>query len=175
MAALARGERQALMRLIALYGPGLRRYMAGALHQPGEAEDVAQELFLRAWKHAGKYDPAKGAVSTWLYRMAVNLCIDHNRRTRFRRFVGLEDMPEPEDVTPGAEGGLAARQQLDRVRGAIALLPERQRRAILLKAAGELSTAEIAAALSVSTGAAEQLLVRARAALRQMVDGEDRT
>ncbi len=175
MEALARGDRLALMRLIARFGPGLRRYASGALHQPSEAEDVVQELFLRAWKHAGRYDPAKGAASTWLYRMAVNLCIDHNRRTRFRRFVGLEEMPEPEDETPGAEDGLAARQRLGRVREAIAELPDRQRRAILLKTAGELSTAEIAAALSISPGAVEQLLVRARAALRKTVDGEDAT
>ncbi len=174
MQALAAGERRALMRLIALYGPGLRRYIAGALHQPSEAEDLAQELFLRAWRHAGRYDPARGAVSTWLYRMAVNLCIDHNRRGRFRRFVGIEDVPEPEDDSPGAEGGLAARQRLAQARDAIAGLPERQRRAILLKAAGGLATSEIAAALSISEGAAEQLLVRARAALRTRLDGEDR-
>ncbi|SFK06913.1 RNA polymerase sigma factor [Celeribacter neptunius] len=173
MAALANGERAALARLIALFGPGIRRYAAQALTVPTEAEDVAQEVFLRAWSRAAGYDPDKGAVSSWLYRIAVNLCIDHNRRGGFRRFVGIDSLPEPEDESPGAEAGLAARQRLTQVRRAIKTLPERQRQAILLKAAGELSGTEIAAALGTSEGAVEQLLVRARARLRALMEKED--
>lgn len=173
MAALVAGDRRALAQLIQAYGPGIRRYAAQVLTVTSEAEDVAQEVFLRAWRKADSYDPDKGAVSTWLYRIAVNLCIDRNRRGGFRRFVGLEAMPEPEDDTPGAEDGLDARQRLARTRKAIAQLPERQRRAILLKITGDLSTAEIAATLGTSEGAVEQLLVRARTALRATIDRED--
>ncbi|PTQ75511.1 RNA polymerase sigma factor [Celeribacter persicus] len=173
MAAMVRGERAALARLIALYGAGIRRYAAQVLLNATEAEDVAQEVFLRAWSKAASYDPAKGAVSSWLYRIAVNLCIDHNRRGRFRRFVGIDSIAEPEDDTPGAEAGLDARQRLALTRAAIRALPQRQRQAILLKAVGELSGAEIAAALNTSEGAVEQLLVRARAALRARLEKED--
>ena len=173
MAALVNGDRAALAALIRLYGPGIRRYAAQALTIAADAEDVAQEVFLRAWRKAGSYDPDKGAVSTWLYRIAVNLCIDRNRRTGFRRFVGLDAAPEPEDDSPGAEAGLEARQRLERTRRAIAGLPERQRRAILLRAAGDMGTAEIAATLGISEGAAEQLLVRARGTLRRMLEREE--
>ncbi|NVK45345.1 MAG: sigma-70 family RNA polymerase sigma factor [Rhodobacteraceae bacterium] len=173
MAALARGERAALARLIAIYGPGIRRYATQSLTVSSEAEDVAQEVFLRAWKHAHKYDPSKGAVSSWLYRIAVNLCIDHNRRGGFRRFVGIDSMPEPEDDTPGAEVEYGARQRLAQTRSVIRTLPTRQKQAILLKAAGELSGAEIAMALGTSEGAVEQLLVRARATLRARLELEE--
>ena len=173
MAALAQGERIALARLIGMYGPGIRRYARQALTVPSEAEDVAQEVFLRAWKHAERYDPSKGAVSSWLYRIAVNLCIDHNRRGGFRRFVGIDTMPEPEDDTPGAEAEYGARQRLAQTQVVIRTLPKRQQQALLLKAAGELTGAEIAMTLNTSEGAVEQLLVRARATLRARLELEE--
>lgn len=172
MEALARGERAALSRLISLYGPGIRRYAAQSLTVSSEAEDVAQEVFLRAWRKAASYDPAKGKVSSWLYRIAVNLCVDHNRRGGFRRFVGIETVPEPEDDRPGAEEELESRQRLLHVQEAMKTLPARQRQALLLKVAGDLSGAEIAAALGSSEGAVEQLLVRARAALKAKMEKE---
>lgn len=64
MAALAAGDRQAMARLIQRHGPGLRRFLAGVLTAPHEAEDLAQETFLRAWSAAARYDPLKGAPST---------------------------------------------------------------------------------------------------------------
>lgn len=173
MARMAAGERAALARLVTLYGPGLTRFADQALRQPAEAEDVAQEVFLRAWARAADYDPARGAVSTWLYRIALRLCQDRNRRHALRRFLGLEAAPEPPDEAPGTEAALAARQALARTTAAIRALPARQRQAILLRAVGEQSTAEIAALLGITPGAAEQLLVRARAALRARPEMED--
>ncbi len=173
MAAMAGGDRQALARLIALYGPGLQRYAHQMLTRADDAEDVAQEVFLRAWRHSGRYDASKAAVSTWLYRIATNLCIDRNRRGGFRRFLGLEATPEEAADLPDAEQVLDGRQRLAATRAALRRLPDRQRQALVLRAAGELSTAEIAATLGVSPGAAEQLLVRGRAALRQMLETEE--
>ncbi len=173
MAAIVGGDRAALARLIALYGPGVRRYAAQTLVHPADAEDVAQEVFLRVWRKAGSFDPNKGAVSSWLYRIAINLCIDHNRRGRFRQFIGLEAVADPVDETPLVEEGLAARQRLSQVQRQINALPERQRRALVLRAAGELSTSEIALVLKTSEGAVEQLLVRARATLRRQIEKEE--
>lgn len=166
MAALAQGERAALGRLIALYGPGVQRYASQILRNPAEAEDIAQEVFLRLWRQAGRYDPARGTPAAWIWRIARNLCIDRTRRQGWRRFLGLEAAPEPADETPGAEAALDARQRLARIGAALAELPERQREAITMRATGGLANAEIAAALGISEGAAEQLLVRARGRLR---------
>lgn len=176
MAVLAAGgtgasDRTALARLIALYGPGLTAYARQALRSPSEAEDVVQEVFVRVWRQAGRYDPARAAVSTWIWRIAVNLCIDRNRRAGVRQFLGLEAAPDPEDEAPGIEASLDARQRLRLTEAAIATLPGRQREAILLRAAGGLSTAEIAQTMGVGAGAVEQLLVRARANLRRALEG----
>lgn len=82
-------------------------------------------------------------------------------------------MPEPEDDTPGAEVEYGARQRLAQTQSVIRTLPARQKQAILLKAAGELSGAEIAMTLGTSEGAVEQLLVRARATLRARLELEE--
>lgn len=172
MAALATGDRQAMARLIRRHGPGLRRFLAGTLASPHEAEDLAQETFLRVWAAAARYDPDKAAPATWIYRIALRLAIDRNRRTGFRRFLGLDAAPEPEDDRPGTETDLAARQELALTRRALATLPDRQRRALLLRAVAGMTNADIAATLGISAGAVEQLLVRARAALRAKTKGE---
>ena len=113
------------------------------------------------------------AASTWLYRIAVNPCADRNRRTTFRRFVGLEDVTEtlPDD-TPDAARTRDARRTLSTLRQVLQTLPTRQRQARLLRVIAAMGTANIAAALNTSTGATEQLLVRARATLRRADLGE---
>jgi RNA polymerase sigma-70 factor (ECF subfamily) len=172
MAALARGDRQAMVHLIARHGPGLRRFLAGLLTHPHEAEDLAQDTFLRVWSAAARYDPALASPATWIYRIALRLAIDRNRRSGFRRFIGLEAAPEPADDRPGTEAELAARQELALTRRALAALPDRQRRALLLRAVAGMTNGDIAATLGISAGAVEQLLVRARAALRTQTKGD---
>ena len=121
------------------------------------------------------FDHSEGSVSTRLYRIAVNHCIDRNRRTGFRRFLGLsgdrgekgdplDSLPDP---GPGAERSLAATQALAAVRLAITRLPDRQRQALLLQVVAEMDHAAIALELGTGKGAVEQLLVRARATLRR--------
>lgn len=164
--AMAAGDRRALSGLIRLHGPGLTSYCARALDRPGEAEDAAQEVFLKAWTAAARFDPDRGAVSTWLYRIALNQCIDMNRRGRFRRFLGLAEAPEPAEEAPDAFRTLAGREEAAQLRAAVAALPDRQRQALLLRVVGELDNSAIAVTMGTGIGAVEQLLVRARATLR---------
>lgn len=171
MAALAIGDRQAMAVLIRRHGPGLRRFLTGVLTAPYDAEDLAQETFLRVWSTAARYDPAIASPATWIYRIALRLAIDRNRRTGFRRFLGLEATPDLSDPQPDAERNLAGRQALAQTRQALAALPDRQRQTLLLRAVSGLTNAEIAATLGISAGAVEQLLVRARATLRARTSG----
>lgn len=166
---MAAGDRAALSGLIRLYGSGIQNFASRTLGNAADGEDIAQEVFLRAWKQAHRYDPAKAAVSTWLYRITVNLCIDQQRRQGLRRFLGVEAAEEddlPPDPAPDAETRTDARQRLALLTPALGALPQRQRLALLLRAVADLETNAIAAVLGSSPGAVEQLLVRARATLR---------
>ncbi len=128
-----------------------------------EAEDVAQDAMLRLWRHAPRWQPGRAQVSTWLYRVVVNLCIDHARKNK--RYGG--EVPEDTvDETPDAFHALAAQDVSKAVRDAIQELPERQRTALALCFYEGLSNADAADAMDLSVGAVEQLLVRARRSLR---------
>lgn len=168
IARMAAGDRAALAGLIRLYGRGVRSYCARALDQPNEAEDAAQEVFLRLWHSAGRFDPARASVATWTWRIALRHCIDRNRKARVRRFFGIGgEMPDQPDPAPGPEAQLAARQEMARLRHAVAALPDRQRQALLLQVVAGMETRAIADVMGSGTGAVEQLLVRARASLRR--------
>lgn len=134
-----------------------------------EAEDVAQEVFLRAWQQAASWQDGSARFSTWLHRVALNLCLDRLRR---RREVGLEaagDRPS-DDPHPGRE--LQRRAVADRVQAALAELPERQRAAIALCHYQELGNIEAAAAMEISVEALESLLSRGRRKLRELLLGD---
>lgn len=101
---------------------------------PGVAEEVAQETFMRAWRHAGSFDPARGRVLTWLLAIARNVAVD---ALRMYRQVPVDpsvliDLRADTRSDPEARGVLA--DESDRVRRALAELPEEQRRAVLMSA-----------------------------------------
>lgn len=167
IAAIAGGDERALAELVRRHAPRLRAIVLGYAAAAGDVDDVVQETFFTVWRTAGRFEQRGARVSTWLCRIAINRCIDLERRRRLRRFVGLEDVTEPPDPALGAETEVGDREELAAVTSDIRALPDRQRAAILLAADGEHSNGEIAAALGVSVGAAEQLLVRARRTLRE--------
>jgi RNA polymerase sigma factor (sigma-70 family) len=99
-----------------------------------EAEDAAQDAFLRAFQHADAYDPRRGTVATWLLAITRNAAIDHVRMRRSEPVdagVLLADAVEP--GAPPEDRGIAA-DEASRLRAAIATLPDEQRRALLLAA-----------------------------------------
>lgn len=141
-----------------LYGAALR-----VTGRPAEAEEVAQEAMLRAWRDAARFDPRKAKLSTWLYRIAVNLAIDRARRPgEYRGGVPLEEAWLQADPSPDPEAALAARQDRAAVAAALRELPPRQRAALALAYDRGLSGAEAAAALDVTQRALEGLLRRGR-------------
>ncbi|MBC7769030.1 MAG: RNA polymerase sigma factor [Phycisphaerales bacterium] len=129
-----------------------------------EAEDVAQEVFFRAWREAPKWVPGRAKFETWMHRVALNLCYDRLRRRRETTDpdAGIA-MPDP---APGADEMWHAQQRSQRVQSALAALPERQRAAIALCHFEEMSQADAAASLNLSVDALESLLARGRRTLR---------
>jgi RNA polymerase sigma-70 factor (ECF subfamily) len=169
----ATGDVRAFDALVRRHLPRAIRMARHILGSSSDAEDIAQESFLRIWKHAADWRSAEEAgalFTTWLYRVVLNLCIDLKRK---RTFSSLDDVPEPVDARGNAETNLHRRQQSERVRRAIGALPERQRAAFVLCFYEERSNKEAADILGVSLKAVESLLVRARKQLqRDLLPGE---
>lgn len=128
------------------------------------AEDATQETFLRLWLNAAKWKPQGAKFETWLYRVAMNVCLDRLRRRGRER--PEDEAPERVDPAPLADARIEAAQQREAVEAALAALPERQRAAITLCHYQELSNIEAAEALEISVDALESLLARGRRALR---------
>ena len=133
------------------------------LGDQAEAEDVAQEAFLRAWKQAPKWIPGAAKFDTWLHRVTLNLCYDRLRR---KREVTMAEPPDRPDPGPAPDHGLETSQLGAQVDRALQGLPERQREAIVLCHYQELSNIEAAELMGVSVEALESLLSRGRRALR---------
>ena len=127
------------------------------------AEDVAQEVFLRVYRSAGKYQP-KAKVSTWLYRIAVNLCLDVMRRSKRGPAALSKDANLPVQSVPDP---LETSERIEIIRQAVADLPDRQKAVLNLHRYEGLSHQEIAEVTGWSQSAVESLLVRAYANLRK--------
>lgn len=167
MRQIAGGDQRAFQKLMRRHLARTVRLASRILGSTLAAEDVAQEAFIRVWKHAGDWqDPAQSGAkfTTWLYRIVLNLCIDEKRRNRF---TNIESIPEPADAKPDAEHKMQQQEQSGRVRAALEKLPERQRAAFVLCFYEEYSNKEAADMLGISIGAVESLLVRSRRMLRE--------
>jgi RNA polymerase sigma-70 factor (ECF subfamily) len=138
------------------------------LGEPDEAEDAAQESFLRAFRGLKRYDPER-PFGTWMLSIASHYCIDQLRRRRLQ-FVSVEEEMPPAmeaDSHPGPEEAFSLTQRREALSQLLARLPAQDRAAIVLRYWYDLSYEEIAAALALSVPAAKSRLHRARRVLAQ--------
>ena len=158
------GDARAAEALVRRHLPKMVGVARRMLNDGAEAEDVAQEVFLRVWREAPRWKPGQAKFETWMHRVALNLCYDRLRRRRER--------PDPDaglmvaDTRPLASEEWLARQRAARVNAALAQLPERQRAAIALVHFDEMSNIAAAEILEISVEALESLLARGRRALK---------
>lgn len=169
MVRLARGDKSAARTLMDRRLPRLLGLARRMLKDPIEAEDVAQETFLRVWKAADRWRPGEAKVETWMSRIAINLCYD---RLRKKRETLMEVLPERTSGEPSAEAQLGESETTEQVIAALAVLPDRQRMALELCHFQEMSNIEAAAIMDVSVDALESLLSRARRKLRETLMGQ---
>lgn len=163
LAGVGRGDPSAVRTLLDRRLPRILALARRMLNDSGEAEDVAQETFLRAWKQAKGWKPGQARFDTWLHRVALNLCYDRLRR---RREIATDTPPEQVDTGPAPDAGLLGADLSKRVEAALAALPPRQREAIVLCHHQGLGNIEAAGLMEISVEALESLLSRGRRALK---------
>jgi RNA polymerase sigma-70 factor (ECF subfamily) len=163
VARIGQGDEAATRMLVGAKLPRILALARRMLGDATEAEDVAQETFIRAWRQASRWRPGAARFDTWLHMVTLNLCRDRLRR---RREAVTPELSDIADSAPQADTALDEAAQGRAVQRAIAALPERQREAILLVHYQDLSNLAAADAMEVSVEALESLLSRGRRSLR---------
>jgi RNA polymerase sigma-70 factor (ECF subfamily) len=165
MAGVAVGDVQAYACLVGRHVRAMTALAQRITGNASDADDIAQEAFLRLWTYAPRWDSEGPAqVRTWLSRVVVNLCLDRRRK---RKLLPLEAAGEVIDDAAGGFENANLRDKQRVVQSLLRKLPERQRTAVVLSYFEEFSGREIAHIMQLSAGAVESLLVRARRALRK--------
>lgn len=165
--AVAAGEPSAMQALVARKLPRFLALAVRMLGDRGEAEDVAQETFLRIWRHADRFRAREARFDTWAHRIALNLCYDRLRRRREHAVAEPPEMADPAPL-PDADADGAAR----RVERALQALAPRQREAIILVYYQDMTNRQAAELMAVSVEALESLLSRGRRALAECLKGD---
>jgi RNA polymerase sigma-70 factor (ECF subfamily) len=147
-------------------------------HNSAAAEDLAQEVFLRVYRSRGSYEPS-AKFTTWLYRIATNLAVNHARDTRHERPETMVSLDEPDEETGASmdvadsslsvEEKLVRRERLMAIRKTVQKLPERQRIAVLMHKYQQMDYKQIAEVLKLSESATKSLLFRAYETLREQL------
>ena len=165
IARAAAGDQGAISALVNLHMPRVHALAFRMLRQTEAAEDVTQETFIKAWKALPEWQP-KARFSTWLHRVALNLCYDRLRKSS-ETF--LAEPPDQVDTALRPDQALDQRQKVKAIEDAIFALPERQKAALTLCAIEGHSNIEAAEIMDVSVDALESLLSRARRTLKHIL------
>lgn len=162
--------------LIQKYRKPIIRFMYRMVHNQAVAEELAQEVFLRIYRSRETYR-AEARFSTWLYRIATNLGVNHARDTRHERAASTVylDETDPEtgttpdvaDAEPGVEAKMLRRERMEAIRQHVMALPERQRMAVLMHKYEGMDYKQIGEVLKLSESATKSLLFRAYQTLRE--------
>ena len=168
------GDDAAFDYLVGKFRRAIVSFMYRNAHNQAVAEELAQEVFLRVYRSRQTY-AAEAKFSTWLYRIATNLAVNHARDTRGEKAGVSLDEPDQEtgqavdvaDAQPNIEQQMVRRDRLAAIRRHVEALPERQRLAVIMHKYQEMDYREIAKVLKLSESATKSLLFRAYETLRE--------
>lgn len=176
MLELRAGNMDAFDILLAKYRKPIVHFMYRMVHNQAVAEELAQEVFLRVYRSRETYR-AEARFSTWLYRIATNLGVNHARDTKRERSASTIYLDEPDsetgtrpdvpDATPSIENRMLNDERLNAIRQHVLALPERQRTAVLMHKYEGLDYKQIGEVLKLSESATKSLLFRAYQTLRE--------
>jgi len=169
------GDDSAFEYLVQKYRRPMLSFMYRMAHNSAVAEDLAQEVFLRVYRSREKYE-ASAKFTTWLYRIASNLAVNHARDTRHQRPENTVSLDEPDqesgltidlpDNSLSAEEAIVRRERLAAIRQRVEALPERQKMALIMHKYQQMDYRQIAEVLKLSESAIKSLLFRAYETLR---------
>jgi len=172
------GDQSAFDYLVKKYRRPLVGFMCRMARNTAAAEDLAQEVFLRVYRSRESYE-ASAKFTTWLYRIATNLAVNHARDTRHERPEVTVSLDEADDDTGTtlelpdgsltAEQAMVRRERLLAIRSKVEALPERQRLAVVMHKYQQLDYKQIADVLKLSESATKSLLFRAYETLREQL------
>lgn len=162
----AAGDDNAFRTLVERWQGRVFGFLVRMLGSEAEAEDMAQETFIRMCKSAGTYRD-EGRFASWLFRIAGNLARSRARRRKIVQFISFDPSEHDVPVAPEADRDVQLRELREALRRALEKLPKRQREAFVLRYDAQRSHAEIARELDTTVSAVETLLHRAKAALRE--------
>lgn len=166
------GDQEAFRQIVERYQGAVYNLAYRMLGTPEEAEDAAQEIFVRIYRQLGRYDMER-KFSTWTLAIATNYCIDQLRRRRMQ-FVPLENIiPWARARESGPEGEALSSESRDEMQRLLKRLPEKYRAPLVLRYWEELSCAEIAEILGVPEGTIKTQIHRARKQLGKMLEGAE--
>ncbi|MEM6916523.1 MAG: sigma-70 family RNA polymerase sigma factor [Verrucomicrobiota bacterium] len=166
------GDTEAFESLVERHQGAVVGTVAKMLGSPTEAEDIAQQVFVRIWKSASRYEP-QAKFTTWMFTITRNLVFNEVRRRKRKPTVSVEEREEEshqvvEDLHTATPDEDVIHAELEKaVDDAIQALPEKQRMAVVLRRYEELPYEEIGRVLSMSVPAVKSLLFRARTQLKE--------
>jgi RNA polymerase sigma-70 factor (ECF subfamily) len=165
------GDREAFDRLVERYQRDIYRLCYRYVNDPQDANDMAQEVFLKAYRAIDRFR-GDSSFSTWLYRIAVNTCLNFRSS---RRPEG-EQLPESiPDAHAGVLDAMVEDERARRVRQAVSRLPEKQRATVILKVYHDLTHEEVAGILGSTVGTVKANLFHALGKLRKLMAEEARS
>lgn len=172
------GDDSAFSYLVEKYRRPMVGFMYRTCRNAAVAEELAQEVFLRVYRSRAGYE-ASAKFTTWLYRIATNLAVNHARDTRHERPENTVSIDEPDedtgstmdlaDGTLTAEQAILRRERMQAIRDRVQALPEKQRMAVLMHKYQQMDYRQIAQVLHLSESATKSLLFRAYETLREQL------
>jgi len=161
-------EESRLFEEMMTYQEDVFRICLGFSRNPSDAEDLSQDVYLKAFQNVGKVHTPY-ALKEWLFRIARNTCLDHGRKRRIVRFFEITARPDNAVETRTPESSADKGERLNSLKKAVSRLPAKQQEVFVLREYGHLSYQELAGTLGIKQGTVMSRLNRARRAVTDSV------